>query len=104
MYGFYGTAISDGNSKSHKASTADGQPSSKAEPHDSHHATFGFHLYLLPPGETYNICTIWEYWIGGKFSCESFMPSPRNAASKLPPDSPEHAITLRTGCHMPPDS
>lgn len=63
----FGTAVSDGNGRSHKVNTAVWQRSSAVEPHDGHCAAFGFHLYLLLIWVTFNICTIWGDQIDGKF-------------------------------------
>lgn len=42
-----GSAISDGNDKSHWASTAAGQRSNEDESHNGIHDTFGFDFHLL---------------------------------------------------------
>ena len=73
-----GTAISDGNGKSHKASTAAWQRSSKSEAHMATVITFGFHLPLLCTWVTFNICITFAWWI------------PRSIVSKPPQESPEH--------------
>lgn len=66
-YIFLGTAMSDRNRKSYKASIAARQRSSKDKLHDCHHPTFGFHLHLLHTWGTFDICSVWKYWIDGKF-------------------------------------
>lgn len=90
-----GTAICDGNSRHHKAFPSAGQRSSKADPSDAMAVMWPSSLHY----DLHVFCTwgflkkisvllgILDCW---RFSYESFMPSPRSPASKLPQESPEH--------------
>lgn len=89
-YIFLGTAISHRNRKSYKASIAAGQRSSKAKLHDGHHPTFGFRFHLLHTWGTFDICSVWGYWIDGKYFYESYMSFPGITVSKLCQECPKH--------------
>ena len=77
------------NSECHERTTATWQISQKPEPHnpisDMLSFTFGLAFHMWHSWKAFYICTTWgwifNFW---DISYESFMPSSRSMASKLP--------------------